>query len=90
MKLKGVLKFILADVKELLIWFKIFGCFISGQSSYPAVINSEKEANFIKQAQKGFTDNKSYWIGGSTSADSFSTIGLGNYTGGDTGNSFMN
>ena len=32
----------------------------------PAILNSQEEWNFLKRKQKGFTDPRSYWIGGST------------------------
>ena len=45
----------------------------------------KKRLTSFKQAQRGLTDDRSYWIGGSAGADSFSPFGLENYTGGDAG-----
>ena len=42
--------------------------------------------NFIQQWQRGFSHNESYWIGGSTSTEAWSTISLSEYNTGDTGN----
>ena len=32
----------------------------------PAVLNTNQEMNFIKQGQRSFMDNRSFWIGGKT------------------------
>ena len=37
----------------------------------PAVLNDRMELDFIRQGQRGFSDTKSYWIGGSTMPDHF-------------------
>ena len=34
----------------------------------PAVLNNQAEHNFIRQAQKGFSNDRTYWISGSTNA----------------------
>ena len=56
-----------------------------GDGWSPAVINDRMEFNFIREAQRGLTDNRSYWIGGSTNAEDFDTFGLTPYMDGDLG-----
>ena len=40
-----------------------------GSGWIPAVINNRMEMNFIKQGQRGFSDSRSYWIGGKTNTN---------------------
>ena len=37
-----------------------------GEGWAPAVLNTREEMDFIIQGQKGFSDNRNYWIGGRT------------------------
>ena len=52
-----------------------------------AHLNNEKEFEFIRQGQRGFSDAKSYWIGGSTDAAPYEYFGFNLYTFGDAGDS---
>ena len=45
----------------------------------PAVLNSQVELDFIKEAQKGLSHDRSYWIGGSTDSGAGSNITFSNY-----------
>ena len=47
-----------------------------GDGWVPAILNTQVETDFIRQAQKGLTDDRSYWIGGSTNTESGSIIDL--------------
>ena len=44
------------------------------------------ELEFIQQAQKGFNDSRSYWIGGSTNAAPGIVLDFNSYMNGDEGN----
>ena len=37
-----------------------------GPGWIPAKINSEAELDFIRESQKGLSDVRSYWVGGSS------------------------
>ena len=50
-----------------------------GNGWYPAIINNQDEANFIRQVQREFTHGKSYYIGGSTNTAPFRLLGLSAY-----------
>ena len=56
-----------------------------GDGWAPAVLNNQVETNFIKQTQKGLSNDRSYWIGGSTDTESGSVIDLGRYITDSTG-----
>ena len=43
-------------------------------SWFPAIINSQAEADLIREKQRIFNLNGSYWIGGSTNNDSGTII----------------
>ena len=45
------------------------------------VLNDQREVNLIREAQKGFSDKRSYWIGGSTDncTSPWSIIDIGSY-----------
>ena len=51
----------------------------------PAVLNDRMELDFIRQGQRGFSDTKSYWIGGSTYARPFFNLDYSAYFVGDSG-----
>ena len=51
----------------------------------PAVLNNEMEHDFIMQAQRGFSDARSYWIGGSTNAGPFEYFDYMAYIVGNSG-----
>ena len=55
---------------------------------YPAILNSAEERDFVKQAQRKLTNDRSYWIGGSTSANAGRIINLDSYQTGDAGNDY--
>ena len=42
----------------------------------PFILYSQAQLDFIKQAQKGLSHDRSYWIGGSTDSAPWSTIDL--------------
>ena len=50
-----------------------------------AVLDDQKEYDFIMQAQRSFTDAKSYWIGGSTNAEPYEYFDYNLYIVGDSG-----
>ena len=52
----------------------------------PAILNSQQEADFLKLAQKMFSHDRSYWLGGSTSSQPWSNISLSEYSPDDSGN----
>ena len=45
----------------------------------PAVLNDQREFDFIKQAQRTLGNDKSYWIGGSTGSQAWSIISFNTY-----------
>ena len=57
-----------------------------GHGWAPTVIDSRPEQNFIREAQKGLNDIRSYWIGGSTDikkGDIFTSSGYSTTESGD-------
>ena len=56
-----------------------------GEGWAPTIINSPEELDFLKHAQKSFIDDRSYWLGGSTSKKPWSIINLSDYIPGDSG-----
>ena len=52
-----------------------------------ALLNDQMEFEFIRQGQTGFSDAKSYWIGGSTNAVPFEYFDFNSYIMGDSGDS---
>ena len=62
-------------------WYGILSiCILSGIGPgwMSARINSEAELDFIRESQKGLSDTRSYWIGGSSLVRG--AIDLSNYT----------
>ena len=58
-----------------------------GEGWVPAVLNNQRELDFIREGQKLFCHNdRSYWIGGSTNIQRGSTFNISQYNTGDTGN----
>ena len=55
----------------------------------PAILNTSREILYIRQAQRGFSDAKSFWIGGSTNVEPYEFIleldSLGSYLLDDSG-----
>ena len=51
-----------------------FAEYAFGKGWYPAIINSDNELNFLEYAQRGFLNDTSYWIGGSTDSNPFNII----------------
>ena len=37
-----------------------------GEGWAPAVLNTRKEMEFVREGQRGFSDSRNYWIGGRT------------------------
>ena len=52
----------------------------------PAVLNNQAELDFIRQAQRWLSDDRSYWIGGSTNINAWNTFQYNNYMTEDSGN----
>ena len=78
------------SLKQILYFMWI--CFLLsglGEGWAPAVLNSRAELNFLKQAQKGFSDDRSYWLGGCTSTQPWSIINLSKYRPGDSCNKYF-
>ena len=50
-----------------------------GDGWAPTVLNDQREVDFIKAAQKGLSDSRSYWIGGSISSEPGSIASLNEY-----------
>ena len=50
-----------------------------------AVLDNQVEADFIRQAQRGIDDLRSYWISGSTNTTHGTVIDFSSYIIGDTG-----
>ena len=51
----------------IIVFFSIvYYCIEQGDGWAPGVLETEDEYNFVKAAQRFFTDIRSYWIGGST------------------------
>ena len=46
----------------------------------PVVMNDRMEMNFIKQGQRTFSDNRSYWIGGKTNTQPRDFFEYSSYT----------
>ena len=42
-------------------------------------MNSQDEVNFVRQGQRGFINDTSYYIGGSTNSAPFATLSLSAY-----------
>ena len=61
--------------------------FISGLGHgwAPAVLNTEEELDFVKEAQKGVTHTRSYWIGGSTNVERPENFGYSSYESNESG-----
>ena len=61
-----------------------------GEGWAPAILNSQSEVDFLKQAQKDFGDNtRSFWIGGSTNAALNKTFDFNSYLTGDSGDYYF-
>ena len=61
-----------------------------GEGWVPAVLNNQRELDFIREGQKLFCHNdRSYWIGGSTNIQTGSTFNISQYNTGDTGNMML-
>ena len=56
-----------------------------GNGWSPAVLDNTMELEFIKQAQKGFDDTRSYWISGTTNVAAREVFDLNSLINGDTG-----
>ena len=56
-----------------------------GEGWAPAILNIPEELDFLKHAQKSFINDRSYWLGGSTSKEPWSTVNLSDYIPGDSG-----
>ena len=52
----------------------------------PVVLNDAMELEFIRQAQKGFNNDRSYWVSGTTNVAPKQHFQLNSYINGDTGN----
>ena len=52
----------------------------------PVVLSDQREADFMKQALRSFSDKSSCWIGGSTDTDPGSLIDFDSYLSGSRGN----
>ena len=52
----------------------------------PAVLDDQMEHDFIMQGQRGFSDARSYWIGGSTDAEPLEYFDYSSYIAGNSGN----
>ena len=59
--------------------------YFQGTGGSPAVLNDQMELDFIRQAQRGLSDAKSYWIGGSTNAEPYEYFDYSAYLAGDSG-----
>ena len=58
-----------------------------GEGWAPAILNDQREADFIRAGQRLFCHNdKSYWIGGSTNVHPWNIFHIDEYNTGDTGN----
>ena len=53
---------------------------LEGGGWEPAVLDNEVELDFIKEAQKGLSHFRSYWIGGSTTVDTGNQIEFSEYS----------
>ena len=60
-----------------------------GEGWAPAILNSPEELDFIRQGQLWFSDDRSYWLGGSTNTQPWEHIDLSDYNTGDSGNRFF-
>ena len=58
-----------------------------GEGWGPAVLNTQAEVDLIKQKQMEFYFDRSYWVGGSTSASPGNIIDLSEYNTGNSSNS---
>ena len=47
-----------------------------GSGWAPAILNDQAEVDFIKEGQKEFCHDRSYWVGGSSIAAAWSVIHL--------------
>ena len=56
-----------------------------GDGWAPAVINSPSELSFIKEKQKFLSNNRTYWIGGSTNIEIGEIITLFDYMTSESG-----
>ena len=50
------------------------------QGWYPAIMNSQNELDYVRFAQRLLLNRTSYYIGGSTNAAAFASIGLSAYS----------
>ena len=55
----------------------------------PAVLDNTMELEFIKQAQRGFNDIRSYWISGTTNVAIREVFDLNSLIKGDSGELFI-
>ena len=51
-----------------------------------AILDNQREYDFVKVAQKGVINNRSYWIGGSTNQGAWSIFPLSSYNANEEGN----
>ena len=51
----------------------------------PSVLDNTMELKFIKQAQKGFDNNRSYWISGTTNVAARRVFDFNSLINGDSG-----
>ena len=52
----------------------------------PVVLNDAMEFEFIRQAQRGFNNNRSYWVSGTTNVAPRRIFYLNSLINGDSGN----
>ena len=71
--------------RSSLVYFQMFLEYIE-EGWGPAVLNDQTELDFIREAQRGLSHDKSYWIGGSTNSGPWSFIDLREYRTNDSGN----
>ena len=61
-----------------------------GEGWAPAILNGQREADFIRAGQRLFCHNdRSYWIGGSTNVQPWNIFHISEYNTGDTGNMIL-
>ena len=63
-----------------------FFSFSLGEGWAPAILNIPEELDFIRKKQKSFSDDRSYWLGGSTNTQPWDHINLNQYRTDDSGN----
>ena len=56
-----------------------------GHGWAPAVLDTEEEHDFVKEAQKGVTHLRSYWIGGTTDVERPEHFDFSAYESNDSG-----